>query len=88
MSMEVHDEIQVNSELILLSEDVKPDEWDTLLQKCTLRKTSRVTAWCLRLCYNGLQQVHNHSRKSRPLKVTELEEADTYWVKREQKVMN
>ena len=30
MSKEVHDEIKVNSELILLSKDVKPDEWDTL----------------------------------------------------------
>ena len=85
---EVHDEIKVNSDLILLSKDVKPDEWDTLLQKCSLRKTKRVTAWCLRFCYNALQQVHSHSRKSGPLKVTELEEADTDWVKREQKVVN
>ena len=29
VSKEVHDEIKVNSELILLSKDVKPDEWDT-----------------------------------------------------------
>ena len=36
----------------------------------------------------SLQQVHSHSRKSGPLKVTELEEADTYWVTREQKVVN
>ena len=85
---EVHDEIKVNSELILLSKDVKPDEWDNLLQKCSLRKTRRVTTWCLGFCHNALQQVHSHSRKSAPLKVTELEEADTYWVKREQKVVN
>ena len=44
MSKELHDEIKVNSELILLSKDVKPDEWDTLLQKCSLKKTRRVTA--------------------------------------------
>ena len=56
--------------------------------KCSLKKTRRVTAWCLRFCYNALQEVHSHSRKSGPLKVTELEEADTYWVKREQKVVN
>ena len=63
-------------------------EWDTLLQKYTLRKTRRVTAWCLRFCYNALLQDHNHSRKSEPLKVIELEETDTYWVKREEKVVN
>ena len=53
-----------------------------------MRKTRRVTEWCLRFCYNALQQVHSHSRKSGPLKVTELEEANTHWVKREQKVVN
>ena len=72
-SKDVHDEIKVNSELILLSKDVKPDQWGTLLQKCSLRKTRRVTLWCLRFCYNALQQVHSHSRKSGPLKVAELE---------------
>ena len=56
--------------------------------KIFLEETRRVTALCLRFCYNALQQVHSHSRKSGPLKVTELEEVDTYWVKREQKVVN
>ena len=88
--MEVYrvEKSKVNSELILMSKDVKPDKWDILLQKCTLRKTRRVTVWHLRFCYNALQQVHSHSRKSIPLKVTDLEEADTYWVTREQKVVN
>ena len=84
MTMIDHGQTMVNHGLTM----ILLQGWDTLLQKCSLRKTRRVTAWGLRFCYDALQQVHSYSKKSGPLKVTELEEADSYWVKREQKVVN
>ena len=65
----------------------KNDEWDILLQKSTLKKTRRVTAWCLKFCKNALLKKEGKPLKSGTLKTEELAEADSYWIRREQEVV-
>ena len=62
----------------------KNDKLGILLQKSTLKKTKRVTAWCLIFCKNALLKKEGKPLKSGPLKTEELDEADSYWVRREQ----
>ena len=64
------------------------NEWDILLQKSTLKKTRRVTAWCLRFCKNVLLKKEGKSLKLGHLKAEELAEVDSYWIRREQEVVN
>ena len=40
------------------------------------------------LCFKTLQQIHDFQKKSRRLKLIGLVEADSYWIKPEQRVMN
>jgi len=68
--------------------DKANDEWETLLQKSTLKKAKRVAAWCLRFCKNALQNKEGKPLTSGPLKTQELAVADSYWIRREQKDVN
>ena len=82
------EELKQNSELVLIAMDKENDEWETLLQKSTLKKANRVTAWCLRFCTNTLRKKEGKPMKSGPLKTEELTKAESYWIRREQRDIN
>ena len=82
------EELKKNSDLVLMALDKKCDEWEMMLQKSTLKKAKRVTAWCLRFCKNALLNAQGKLRKSGPLKTDKLNEASSYWIRREQDVVN
>ena len=82
------EELEQNSELVLMALEKENNECDILLQKSTLKKTRRVTAWCLRFCKNASLKKEWKSLKLGPLKSEELAEADSYWIRREQEVVN
>ena len=79
------EELKRNSLLVLMALEKKNDEWDILLQKSILKKARRVTAWCLIFCKNALLKKEG---KSGPLKTEKMAEADSYWIRREQEVVN
>ena len=62
------EELKQNSKLVLMALEKRKDEWDILLQKSTLKKTRRVTTWCLRFCKNALFKKEGKSLKLGPLK--------------------
>ena len=70
------EELKQNSELVLMALGEKNAEWDILLQKSTLKKTRRVTTWCLRFCQNALLKKEGKPLKLGPLQTEELAEAD------------
>ena len=82
-AQEIAEELKQNSELVLMALEKKNYELDTLLQKSTLKKTRRVTAWCLRFCKNALLKKQRKSLKLGLLKTEELTEADSHWIRRE-----
>ena len=75
------EELKKNSDLVLMALDKKCEEWEMMLQRSTLKKAKRVTAWCLRFCKNALLSAQGKLRKSGPLKTDELNEANSYWIR-------
>ena len=82
------EELKQNSELALMALEKTSDEWEEVLQRSTLKKARRVTAWCLRFCKNALRKKEGKPMKSGPLKTEELAEADSCWIRREQNPVN
>ena len=74
--------------MVFMALENKNNGWDILLQKSILKKTRRVTAWCLRFCRNASLKKEEKSLKLGPLKTEELADADSYWIRREQEVVN
>ena len=61
---------------------VKPakekDEFDSLLERSTLRRTLRVLAWINRFIHNS----RGHAKRAGPLDTEEIETAKFWWIKR------
>ena len=64
----IQEELKRSSELVLMALDRKTDEWEMTLQRGTLKKARRVTAWCLRFCKNAPLKKQREARKASPLK--------------------
>ena len=72
---------QIVRELLCAAqEDGELDDFDQILEKHKLRRTLRVTAWILRFIHN----CRNKEKRDGPLSTSETEEAETWWIKREQ----
>ncbi len=60
---------------------VKPakekDEFDSLLERSTLRRTLRVLAWINRFIHNS----RGHAKRAGPLDTEEIETAKFWWIK-------
>ena len=80
-SKESQAEAKIVRELLCTAqEDGEVDDFDQILEKHELRRTLRVTTWILRFIHN----CRNKEKRDGPLSTSETEEAETWWIKREQ----
>ena len=63
------------------SAEPEEDEFDSLLERSTLRRTLRVLAWINRFIHNS----RGHEKRSGPLDTEEIEAIKLWWIKRIQK---
>ena len=68
----------------LYSMKKEPDEWDALLDRSTLWRTLRVTAWTLRFMHNTLAKKRKAKKRTGPLTTEQIERARDHWVKKVQ----
>lgn len=67
---------------MLFSEEKKPDQWDTLLDRSALWRTFSVTAWTLRFVHNSLFKRCNTKKRSSPLTREEINNTRNQWIKK------
>ena len=79
-SDETNFEAKVVQEVAYVVKSVNPvkDEFDSLLERSTLRRTLRVLAWINRFIHDS----RGHDKRSGPLDTEEIETAKFWWIKR------
>ena len=85
---DVKKECKPVKEETLFTQDLQPDEWDSLLHRSSYWRMIRVTAWILRFVNNCLARGRHNRRRSGPLVSEEVEAATNRWVRRVQRGVN